>query len=80
LVENSHIDLALPQFFRSGTAMLLPYTKLSFKGRRSELIKHVVVGPTPHKELSKKSVEQFLFSEGLTGVTVESSCVPFRSW
>lgn len=79
-VENSHLDMPLPQKFRVGSTMLIPYVEVSLRGRMLELIKHIVIGPTPHKELSTRAVKQFLITAQLPHVPVNASSVPFRNW
>jgi len=66
--------------YREGKSMITPYIKFSPTDGNSLLpITKVVVGPTPHPELSKSSVELLLKSNGYD-IPVECSKIPYRSW
>jgi|WetSurMetagenome_2_1015567.scaffolds.fasta_scaffold00408_21 hypothetical protein len=66
---------AKPIEHRAGNSMIIPYVERGLN--LSYAIKEVIVGPTPHPELSKKSTESFLKSKGIT-CKVTSSTVPYR--
>lgn len=64
-----------------GKSMIIPYIEFSPMDENDKLpISKILVGPTPHPELSKLSVQSLLESKGYEGVEVEISDVPFRSW
>ncbi len=63
--------------FRRKSAHLLPYIKLGSSERLP--IKRVVVGPGKDPELTRKSLEGFLKSEGYSKIRVAVSKVPFRT-
>lgn len=84
----------VPLEFRTGHSMLTPYlsvTPLKHKDVEQEdgtkkreymgqlPVREVVVGPTPHPELSKQSVEAFLNSLAINA-KVENSTISFRGW
>jgi len=67
--------------YRKGKSMIIPYIGFSPVDEDNRLpIGEIWVGPTPHKELSKLSVESLLKSEKYEGVAVEISKIPYRSW
>ncbi|MDP3110818.1 MAG: hypothetical protein Q8M71_01795, partial [Thermodesulfovibrionales bacterium] len=42
-------------------------------------IDRIIIGPTPHKKLSKRSVEILMKKEGIN-CKVENSRIPYRTW
>ncbi|MFA4830044.1 MAG: DUF2971 domain-containing protein [Thermodesulfovibrionales bacterium] len=75
--------------FREGTSMVVPYVEIPLAGADAapteiiepiKIIKRILVGPTPHKMLSKKSVESLLKINKMEGCKVELSNVPYRTW
>lgn len=69
--------------YRSGTSMVVPYFEIDLEPFRSDLkieLDEVIVGPTPHPELSKASIEAFLESEDIRVGRVVNSSIPYRSW
>lgn len=67
--------------YRKGKSMVIPYIELSLLDLKEELpISKIIVGPTPHPELSKYSIESLLESKGYKYINVESSKIPYRSW
>lgn len=64
--------------FREGASMLVPYLPLSLK-RKDEVFESVLLGPTPHEQLSLPALKAFLKSEKLTA-TVKSTRIPYRVW
>ena len=66
--------------FRAGKSMLVPYVEAEPNTTEGYSIKEVIVGPTPHPELSIKSVEAFFQSLNHAEVTVRPSKVPYRHW
>lgn len=66
---------------RPGKSMLIPYSEFSLDDEKKKTpITKVIVGPTPHMELSIASVRRLLVASGLDTVPVEPSAVPFRNW
>jgi hypothetical protein len=67
--------------FRRVNSMIVPYVSipLTWDGQPIE-IDRVVVGPTPHKEKAKESVEMLLKSCGVTFKGIVSSQIPYRNW
>ena len=64
-----------------GKSMITPYIEFPPVDDKEKLpISKIIVGPTPHPELSKLSVKSLLESEKYEGVEVEISDVPYRSW
>jgi hypothetical protein len=68
--------------YREGPSMLIPFFKFPLIGigRGAVPVQKVVIGPTPHPDLSASSVTSFLVSKGLRDVGVSPSAVPYRNW
>jgi hypothetical protein len=64
--------------FRAGLNVLIPYLKLKLNGNGLLPVEYVRVGPGRDQELTKRSIELFLNSRGLTDVEVRKSSVPYR--
>jgi hypothetical protein len=65
--------------FREGKSTIIPYTTLSISSLQNLGLNHAIIGPCPHKKLSKVAVER-LFEERNIDAFVKKSCVPFRDW
>ena len=75
------VDLEEATKFRTGKSMLIPYGELIFQDENHNTpIVEIVVGPTPHMELSKRSLERLLISRDMAHVPIVESSVPFRNW
>lgn len=67
--------------YRVGNSMIIPYIERILLDDDDKLpISKIIVGPTPHPELSKYSVESLLKSKGYDNIEVEKSNIPYRSW
>jgi|SRR5579871_4475757 len=67
--------------FRVGKSMLVPYEEFTFVNEDDNTpVVEIVVGPAPHMDLSKLSVERLLMSLDMAHVAVLQSAVPFRDW
>lgn len=64
--------------FREGASMLLPYIKLDL-GAQRPIFQTVILGPSPHEELSFSALHMFLAKNRLCNVT-ENSLIPYREW
>jgi hypothetical protein len=64
--------------FRIGKSMIVPYLKFDL-GKEFPL-REIVVGPSPHKDLSVNSVRILLSAKKLRNIDIDSSSVPYRSW
>lgn len=68
--------------YRKGRSMIIPYINFELKkdlGRR--LISQIIVGPNPHKDLSKRSIKNLLTSKNIIcsePKAVINSEIPFR--
>ena len=86
LISRSAPQLALRHeegvLFRSGKSMLIPYREFSLLNNSGKMeLEHVVVGPTPHKDLSRQSLSHLLDIAGLARTpAVRLSAVPYRAW
>ena len=68
-------------YFRAGSSMLLPYVKFSLAESEQPLkFKEVVVGPTPHMQLSLISASQLVSMPSVWCHQIRPSQVPYRSW
>ena len=77
--------------YRPSRSMLAPFYRLPITNdithQGGKRLQKIIVGPTPHQELAKRSVTSLLASKHLTSiftpggpVSVELSKVPYRSW
>jgi hypothetical protein len=69
--------------FREGKSMIVPYIKFKLinkKNGESLPIKEIMVGPTPHTELSMLSVRQLLKNNKISSCAVIHSEIPYRPW
>ncbi|WP_456424497.1 DUF2971 domain-containing protein [Rhodocaloribacter sp.] len=76
--------------FREGKSMIVPYFKIELPKETESPIKEVIVGPTPHKDLSIASVEGLLtrkkikieaeVGEENEKKTVKWCGIPYRTW
>lgn len=65
---------------REGKSMLIPYIELDVSDKDGKPpISRIIVGPTPHPELSMSSVRSLVKSFGYA-IEVESSRIPYRPW
>lgn len=66
--------------FREGKSMIIPYVAISLaESKEPVIIDHIIIGPTPHKELSLMSVQALLSSQGIK-CNVKNSKTPYRTW
>jgi Protein of unknown function (DUF2971) len=68
---------------RPGSSMLIPYYKIPIgDADKFDSIRQVVVGPTPHPELSAASVRSLATAAGLDrkGLDIKTTRIPFRNW
>jgi len=68
--------------YRPGKSMIVPYYSIPIESE-GELtsINEIVVGPTPHLELSADSVSSLLATTGtIPRPDLKSTTIPFRSW
>jgi hypothetical protein len=73
-----------PLKFRAGRSMLIPYQEFKLAADRHKMpISRIIVGPTPHKDLSTTSLLYFLLNSPNVephSWTIAPSHVPYRSW
>jgi hypothetical protein len=81
-IVSSQVKTVDPQFgVRPGKSMAVPYFKFALEDEaESLLLSDVIVGPTPHMELSIMSAENALLVAKATCRVVKRSLVPYRSW
>ena len=79
---SSQISYNSPRFaFRAGQYSLIPYYNFPISDDISKTcINSIVVGPSPHMESALNSLETFLSSQGISGIKIKSSNIPFRNW
>jgi Protein of unknown function (DUF2971) len=68
---------------RPGRSMLIPYYKIPIgDGDKFDSIREIVVGPTPHPDLSAASVESLAIAAGWDrkGLEIRNTSIPFRNW
>jgi hypothetical protein len=67
-------------FFRQGSSMLIPYLKIPLTCPEQRLeIKRIFIGPCPNPTEARMSVEMLLKKQGIYGVDVKDSMIPYRS-
>jgi Protein of unknown function (DUF2971) len=69
---------------RPGRSMLIPYYKIPIgDDDKFDSIREIVVGPTPHLDLSRASVESLANAAGLDNpdnTLTKPTSIPFRNW
>lgn len=62
--------------------MLIPYVLFSLRDSDTDWLRfaHVIVGPTPNRNLSMNSVSRFLAKRSSGQLSVEYCGMPFRAW
>jgi hypothetical protein len=67
---------------RPGRSMLIPYYKIPIgDDDKFDSIREIVVGPTPHPDLSAASVRSLAIAAGLDNIPeIEPTSIPFRNW
>ncbi len=67
--------------FRPGRSMLTPYFSVPLEWQDQPIeIKEIIVGPCPHRDEAMNSVQMLLKREGIQGVEVKDSKIPYRNW
>ena len=68
--------------YRKGMSMITPYISIELLNESISTIPitHLIVGPTPHKELASTSVKAMLINKVLTDCEFTSSKIPYRAW
>lgn len=64
--------------FREGASMLVPYIELKF-GESRPIFEKVILGPSPHQNLSMSALSMFLSNQNLCNQTVNCG-IPYREW
>lgn len=77
--DNAH-SVTVPKF-RAGRGGVVPYLPLPFSSRSATPpVQRLVVGPTPHAEISISALRVFFEQAGLPAVELKHSGIPFRAW
>ena len=85
------LNCTLPRYdYREGRSTIIPYYKfpLARDDAGNLLLKEVVVGPSPHPDLARRSVDSLLVKTRIlkpplapvTGAKVRNSSIPYRNW
>ncbi len=76
------IDITYPRVrYRQGRSMLVPYFEVRLtKGDEPLKLADVYVGPTPHIDLSIKSIDSFLSANGVKAEGLKDCKIPYRTW
>jgi hypothetical protein len=64
--------------FREGASMLVPYIELKL-GEARPIFEKVILGPSPHQNLSMSALSMFLRNQSLCNQTV-NCVIPYREW
>jgi len=79
LVSAYHPKYTVPSIkFRQGASMLVPYIELPL-GDVRPYFETVVLGPSPHQNLSFSALSMLLSNKNLC-TTTENSSLPYREW
>jgi DUF2971 family protein len=68
---------------REGGSFLIPYVEFDLAGEGKkgiDCIESVILGPTPHPELSEQSVKDLLERHNVRNCVTSRSEIPFRNW
>ena len=64
-----------------GVSMIIPYSEINISTDSNIIpVEKVIIGPTQHPELSKKSIEGLLESKGIEDCSISLSKTPYREW
>lgn len=67
--------------FRPTQSMLAPYTLFALGAEKDRYLHSLVVGPTPHPDLSKESIHSLLAHWNVVQTTeIRTSSAPYRAW
>ena len=80
LVLAEVLDQMPSKQFRMGRSTLVPYVEVEPHLKEGYFVKEVIVGPTPHPELSIAALRAFFQSLNHPEVTLHASKVPYRHW
>lgn len=64
--------------FREGKSFIIPYHPIPLSDNNEGPIDSIIIGPTPHKALSQKSLGKFLETNNIYDIKIEYSEIPFR--
>ena len=79
LVSTYHPNYTVQTIkFRQGASMLVPYIELQL-GEQQPYFETVILGPSPHQNLSFSALSMFLSNQRLCNKT-ENSLLPYREW
>jgi hypothetical protein len=66
--------------FRPGKFGVTPYVDFPLNLKTNNPLRRIVVGPCPHMEEAVDAVKFLLAANGIQGVEVEDSKIPYRNW
>lgn len=66
--------------YRVSKSHIVPFLVLPVIKEYPDIIKQICIGPNPNSHRCLKSIEQLLMNEGLEGVDISVSNIPFNSW
>lgn len=79
LISQHYPKYTDPQIkFREGASMLVPYMELPL-GNDKPYFDNVILGPSPHQNLSMSGLSMFLINKGLCQ-QVSDCVIPYREW
>jgi hypothetical protein len=78
IIDLAYKDLSKIKF-RIGKTVPIPYIEVDLIDKEGKLpIESIMVGPTPNKDESIKSINLFKYKEKMTNLKVEYSDIPYR--
>ena len=73
-------DESEPMYFREGKSMIVPYIVVPLADDKESIkIDRIIVGPTPHQELTLKAIQLLMKSQKIE-CKIEASKTPYRTW
>lgn len=78
LISDTTVSLETIEF-RKGASFVIPYVSLNLLPF-NELISSIIIGPTPHPDISLETLRMLLLRENFGHLNLLPSKVPFRFW
>jgi hypothetical protein len=79
LISRYYPNYTIPEIkFRTGASMLVPYIEIPL-GASKPYFEKIILGPSPHQNLSMSALSMFLSNQNLCKTT-ENCIIPYREW
>jgi hypothetical protein len=77
-VQSYDLDGKEPVKYRAGASSLVPYAEIPIAIRGRRILRHAIVGPSPHQDLALGGLTRALWDRGFGDVGADTSDIPFR--